>query len=137
MSPGVCVCISQAADMAQQVKAAVTSPDNLSSIPGTHIVDEKNWLLWVVLWPPHTIAYGHPYTYIQITIVKNKKLIFSISVLFLLFPGFFYLVICIYGSSISVYELIAYFLLATNNIPFNGDINFLFIHFMKVFSKYE
>lgn len=133
MSPGVCVCISQAADMAQQVKAAVTSPDDLSSIPGTHMVDEKNWLLWVVLWPPHTIAYGYPYTNIQITIVKNKKLIFSISVLYLLFPGFFYLVICIYGSSISVYELIAYFLLATNNIPFNEDINFFIYSFHESF----
>lgn len=133
MSPGVCVCISQAADMAQQVKAAVTSPDDLSSIPGTHMVNAKNWLLRVVLWPPHTIAYGYPYTYTQITIVMNKKLIFSISVLYLLFPDRFYLVICVYGSSISVYGLMAYFLLATNNIPFNEDTNFFIYSFYESF----
>lgn len=39
--------------MAQWGKVLAAKPDNLSSIPRTHIVERERLLLLVVLWPPH------------------------------------------------------------------------------------
>lgn len=38
--------------MAQQIKTLAANPDDLSSIPGTHIVEEESQPSQAVLWPP-------------------------------------------------------------------------------------
>lgn len=38
--------------MAHSLKVLASNPENLSSISGTHIIEGKNQLLEVVLWPP-------------------------------------------------------------------------------------
>lgn len=38
--------------MAQQVKIIAASLDDLSSIPGAHMMEEENRLPQAVLWPP-------------------------------------------------------------------------------------
>lgn len=40
--------------MAQRVKAHATEPDDLNSIPRTHMVEGKNTLRKAVLWTPRT-----------------------------------------------------------------------------------
>lgn len=42
--------------MAQQVNMLVTKPHDLGLMPRTHTMEEENWLLQVVLWPPHTVC---------------------------------------------------------------------------------
>jgi hypothetical protein len=39
--------------MVQRVKVPATKPDNLSGIPGTHMVEGEAWLLQAVVWFPH------------------------------------------------------------------------------------
>jgi hypothetical protein len=48
--------------MAQLLKVLAAKPDDLSSIPGTHVVEGKSRRPQVVLWPPQ-VHYGiHTHT---------------------------------------------------------------------------
>lgn len=51
--------------MAQWVKALDAKPDDLSSVPGIHIIEGENQLLEVVLWLPHVYCGMHTPTYIH------------------------------------------------------------------------
>ena len=44
----------RASEMAQRIKVLAPKPEDMSSIPGTHMMGRKNWLLQVVLQPLHT-----------------------------------------------------------------------------------
>lgn len=37
-------------------------PEDLCSIPKTHMLEGKNWLLWLLLWPPCTWCGTHVHT---------------------------------------------------------------------------
>ena len=39
--------------MIQRAKVLTANPDNLSSIPRTHMEEEENPLLHMTLWPPY------------------------------------------------------------------------------------
>ena len=41
------------AKMALQFEALATKPNDLSLVPRTPLMEEENWLLQAVLWPPH------------------------------------------------------------------------------------
>lgn len=40
------------------VLALVTDPDDLSSMRRIHLVEEENWLLWLIIWTPHVLSLG-------------------------------------------------------------------------------
>ena len=44
--------LPEAHDMAQQLKVPAAKTDKLSSMAVTHEIEEGNWLLQVILWPP-------------------------------------------------------------------------------------
>lgn len=48
--------------MGQLVKLLADNPDDLNSIPGTHIVEEKNWLLQVEVHM-HAVVYVPVHTH--------------------------------------------------------------------------
>lgn len=53
--------MSWASKVAQQVKKALAvKPDNLSSIPGTHMKDEENRLQDVSIFQRYAVASTHP-----------------------------------------------------------------------------
>lgn len=65
-----------ASEMAQRVKSLAAKTSNLTSSPGGHVVEGKNWLLQAVLWlPRHKVAgmhtAPHPYTQTQINAMKK------------------------------------------------------------------
>lgn len=42
--------------MAWQIKELAAEPDNLNSIPGTHMAEVGDQMLQAVFWPTHTIV---------------------------------------------------------------------------------
>lgn len=52
--------------------AAATKPDYLSSVPETHVMKRKTWILHV-FWPPHACCSRHAHTTIR-THNNNKNL---------------------------------------------------------------
>lgn len=47
---------TRASEMAQQVKAFAVKSDDLSLTPGTHMIETKNQLLQIILWPQHGLC---------------------------------------------------------------------------------
>lgn len=48
--------------------------DDLSSNPGTYMVEAENWIPQIVLWPPHAHSYTNTsFVYIHKMIIKYNK----------------------------------------------------------------
>lgn len=52
----------RAGKIASQIKVFATKFEDLSSIPTTHMVERKNWLIQVILSPPLTSTCSHRHT---------------------------------------------------------------------------
>lgn len=48
--------------MAQRVKMLAVTPDDLSSVPGTRMIEGENWLPRVVLWNVNILLGSLPHT---------------------------------------------------------------------------
>lgn len=59
--------------MAQLLKVLAAKPDDLSLIPGTHMVEGKNQRPQVVLWPPQV----HCGTHTSIHNAHTKQIVYS------------------------------------------------------------
>lgn len=64
----------RARDRALQVRTSATQPDNLSSVPGTHMVGGENWLLKVDLLPARAHLCICIHTNMQINIKHFKHI---------------------------------------------------------------
>lgn len=51
--------------MTQWVKVPVPTPDDLSPVPGTHMVESENWLLQAVLCMQAHFMYANAHTQIR------------------------------------------------------------------------
>lgn len=81
----------RASETAQRARALASNPDDLNSAPDSHMVGE-DWLLQVVLWPPHDMIHKHmlmcAHTYrinfINVSLNFSKKSFHIYMLLFLL-----------------------------------------------------
>lgn len=81
----VCFCIfnyvskGQSGEMVQWVKVPEVKPEDLNLIPGSHMVEADNWLLEVVIWPPHALPWQppppHTHTHQQNKCLKKLEIV--------------------------------------------------------------